>query len=652
MPEPVTQPRVVRFGVFEADLASGELRRNGVRIRLQVQPFQILAALLDPPGELVRREDLRLKLWTANTFVDFEHGLNNAVNRLREALGDSAEAPRFIETLPRRGYRFIAPVETVGAPPLELACNSSGQPTAMPAARLKAERVPQPVPAGSFMRRVWLGVGACAALASLLIVANMRGWRERLLGKSNAAPIHSVAVLPLQNLTGDATQDYVADGMTNGLIADLTQIDAVRVVSRASAVRYKGTRKTLPEIARELNVDAVVEGAVLHSTGRVLIKAELIRGETGQRVWAGEFEGDLPDVARMQGQVARAIAAQIRPPLAQPRAQPSSARAISPSAYEDYLQGRDQLFECRTRGGCGKAIRYFEMAIAKAPNFAPAYAGLASCHLWAFSKGEEPSPQEAWSNAATAAQKALQLDDQLAEAHIAMADVRFRLDWNWPEADREYKRGLELNPSDALGHAEYSVFLAVMGRSDQAFAEATRARGLDPFSPLVSNSVSWVYTWSHKYDKAIAESDRTLRLDPYFTEAHHVLEWNYLEKGMYAQAVSEGLKWRALKGDSPEEIQSLRGAYAASGIKGFWEESAKWNMRKLSLPEPPYMELARACVHAGQRDEAFRWLERAYETRYPFLPNVNVVAWANPLRSDPRFADLMHRVGFPPMTLR
>ncbi len=635
--ETVRRSRRVRFGAFEADLDTGELRKHGLKIKLQDQPFQVLALLLERPGEAVTREELRRKLWPADTFVDFDVGLNAVIKRLRDALGDTAESSRYIETLPRRGYRFLAAVES------------------MPSAShhdltVHTEHAAEPPPVALTARRparLWIAAGALAAILALLAGLNVGGLRQRLLRTSAAGRIQSLAVLPLENVSGDPSQDYFADGMTEALITDLGKIGSLRVISRTSAMHYKGVRKTLPEIARELNVDAVVEGAVLRSGDRVRITVQLIRTASDEHLWAEEFQGEVRDVLALQSQVAGGIAAQIRAKLTQPQMQLSSARTISPEAYEYYLKGRYNFSERWSKEGNDNAIRYFEMAIQKDPNYAPAYAGLAHCYVSGSFQGQELPPREAWSKAAAAAKKALELDDELAEAHIAMAEVRFRFDWNWPEAEREYKRGLELSPNDALGHTSYSVFLALMGRLDEAMAEATRARELDPLSLHVSNGVNWVYTWSRRWDEAIAESRRTLQLDPNFISAHQALTWSYEEKGMYAEAVSEELKVHALRGASPEQIESLRNAFAASGIRGFWEKSLAWEKRQPNHPR--YFTIARLCVRLGRRDEAFHWLEKAYEARYPNMPNIKIAAvWLDPVRSDPRYADLMRRVGLPP----
>lgn len=639
-----------RFGPFEMDLRAGELRRHGVRIRLQTQPFQILEMLLERPGEVVTREELRQALWPGDTFVDFDHGLNNAINRLRAALGDSAESPRFLETLPRRGYRFIAAVESMpSAAPRDSGAhvgNSSTTPPATASDKLAA------LPVKSSKARLWprrwiaAGVGA-AALFVLLVTLNSRGLGQRFLRPSTARRIESIAVLPLENLSGDPSQEYFADGMTDELITNLAKLGAVRVISRSSVMQYKRTRKPVAQIGRELNVDAIVEGTVTRSGDSLRITAQLIRTASDQHLWADEFRGDLRDVLTLQSEVALAIAAQVRAKLTQQQIQLTNSRTVNSEAYEYYLKGRYSFSERWSKEGDDNAIRYFGMAIEKAPDYAPPYAGLAHVYALGSFEGMELSPREAWSKGAAAAKKALELDDQLAEAHIAMANIRFRFDWNWPEAEREFHRGLELSPNDALGHASYSGFLGVMGRFDEAMAEARRAHELDPLSPSVSMGMSWIYSWSRRQDEAIAELCKVLQLDPNFSAAHSALARSYEEKGMYEEAVSEELKTEALTGGSPEQIESLRNIFAASGVRGFWENRLEWERRQLNHPR--YFVIARLCVRLGRTDEAFDWLEKAYRARYPNMPNIKVAAlWLDPVRSDPRFTELLRRVNLSP----
>jgi TolB-like protein/DNA-binding winged helix-turn-helix (wHTH) protein len=646
--ESASEHRVVRFGVFEVDLRSRELRKHGLRIKLQIQPFRVLELLLENAGELVTREEFQRQIWPANTFVDFELGLNTAIKRVRQALGDSAENPRFVETLPRLGYRFVFPISNISQP---VADSAEVQKTGgIAQQRIEAGGTasiskPLAAPMQIGHRARWI-----AALSILVITLLSAGGylaaRHRKT-TTTGLDIHSIAVLPLENLSADPEQEYFADGMTDELITNLAKLDAVRVISRTSVMQYKRAHKSVEEIGRELNVDAVVEGTVARSDHTVRITAQLIRTASDQHLWAEEFQGEVRDALALQSRVAQAIAAQIRAKLTGKQTPIANPGGIDSQAFEYYLRGRYSLSERSPKEGYDSAIRYFEMAIEKEPNYAAPYAGLALCYALGSFKGMELPTREAWSKGAAAAKKALELDDQLAEAHFAMANIHFRFDWNWPEAEQEFRRGLELSPNDAFGHDSYASFLGIMGRFDQAMAEAVRARELDPLSPSVSMGMGWIYSWSRRQDEAIAEFRRTLQLDPNFSAAHRALVWCYEEKGMYAEAVTEELKAETLMGQSSEQIESLRSTFAASGIRGFWEK--RLEKEKSQLNHPNYFIIARLCVRLGRTDEAFDWLEKAYGARYTNMPNIKFAAlWLDPVRSDPRYADLLHRVGLAP----
>src|ERR1700739_728779 len=408
----------LRFGVFELDLRAGELRKHGLRVRLQEQPFQVLATLLEHPGEVVTREELQKKLWPADTFVDFDHGLNKTINKIREALNDSAESPRFVETVARRGYRFLAEVRVLTVDPA-----SGPQVATQPHPMTESQDLPDLAPShvtGNHHRpsrasKMW------AFALTLLLIAFVGIWKARSWNRPSAV-IRSRAVLPLESLSGDASQDYFADGMTDELITDLGQISALRLVSRTSVMSYKRTRKPLPQIARELNVDAVVEGTVLRSGEQVRITAQLIKASADKPLWADSYEGDVRDTLALQKKVARDIAEQIRINLtSQEQAALTSVKVVNPEAYEDYLKGR-YFWNKRTADGLKKAIDYFDQAIEKDPNYAQAYAGLTDSYALAGDwKYGVLAPKEAFPKAKAAAIKAIALDSTLGEAHISLA---------------------------------------------------------------------------------------------------------------------------------------------------------------------------------------------------------------------------------------
>src|SRR3989454_7864768 len=449
------------FGAFEVDWEAGEVRKHGIRLKLQEQPFQVLALLLRRSGKVVTREELRSQLWSADSFVEFEHGLHSAINKLREALGDSADNPRFVETLPRRGYRFVGTVDSVSGPAPALDIGRGMQ--AQTAARTATSEVPtSPETAGPMLvsrRRdhsVLVAVGTLAAFVVVLAGLNVGGWRDRLLGRGAAPPhIKSLAVLPLANLSGDPAQEYFADGMTEALISNLAQIRALsRVISRTSVMRYKGSRKSLPEIAQELNVDAVIEGTVQRSGGRVRVTAKLIPAATDSPLWARDYERDLSDVLKLQSDVARAVADEIRLQVTpEERARLAAARNINPEAHDAYLLGRHHL---RTNeDDLRQAIEQFDRAIQLAPDYAAAYAGLSIAWRVRGRFGAK-DVKEVLPFARDAAVKAVALDPQLAEAHVALSAVKGK---DWAGAEQELIRALELDPNNAEAHEGYADLL-------------------------------------------------------------------------------------------------------------------------------------------------------------------------------------------------
>jgi TolB-like protein/DNA-binding winged helix-turn-helix (wHTH) protein len=633
-------PRVADFGAFKADLRAGELLKDGRRIRLQEQPFQILTMLLERAGELVAREELRLKLWPADTFVDFDHGLNNAINRLREALGDSAENPRYIETLSRRGYRFIAPVnygvsaagETAGI------VNSASVPVA-------EEVMPGGTPT-SFARDSlsWLrmSVMALMMLFVLLVGLSVRWWRDRLLNKSSPSQIHAIAVLPLENLTGDPSQEYFADGMTEALITDLGKLGALRVISRTSVMRYKGTRKSLQEIARELQVDVLVEGTVARSGKRVRVTAKLIQASPERNLWSESYERNLSDVLALQDDVARAMANGIHIKITpQEQARLAGRQPINPEAYEAYLKGRF-FWNKFTSESWHKGIDYFNESIRLDPSYAPAYAGLADCYFSLGSYGIVP-PRQAIPKGIAAAQKSLQLEESSAEAHFSLASAKTTFEWDWVGAEREFRRGFELNPSYALGHNWYSLHLSVLGRFQEGISEQERARELDPLSLIINTNLSRTLVYARQYDKAIEQGLKTVELDPNFRLIHGWLMEAYVRKGMYKEAVRERQK---LVGDS-NEAATLEAVFKGSGYSGILRRDVTSMKESSKRSYVPADILASIFAELDDKEEALRWLEKAYEERDSGVALLNVSPEYDKLRSDPRFQALLLKVGFP-----
>jgi len=574
-----------RFGDFEFDSRARQLRKHGHTIRLHGQPLEILGLLLERPAQVVLREELRARLWPQDTFVDFEHSLNAAVNKLREALDDDANNPRFIETVPRRGYRFISAVGLHDS--------------------------------------------------------------QNLLGEWSSPRIQSLVVLPLENLSNDPEQEYFADGMTDQLITNLAQISALKVISRTSAMRYKGTKKSLPEIARELHVDAVAEGAVMWVGGRVRISAQLIEAPTDYHLWAASYERDLRDVLSMQEEVTRAIASEIRVNLsAQEQARLASTRPIDPEAYRLYLKGR-YYWNKRSLEGFQKAIEYFQQATAKDPAYALAYVGLADTYTY-FSFFDVVPPREAMPKAKAAAARALEIDNRLGEAHVSLGYVSYMYDWDWPAAGKHFEQALTLNPAYSRAHTFYPFYLSSLGRSEEALAVAKHSLDLDPASPAVSHSLAVQLYLARQFDNAIDQAHKTLELDPNFAISYELLGEVYVSRGMYREGLSELEKYSALSRGRAMSLALLGYAHARLGERS----QALRMLEQLEATSKerytPAFSFAVVYAGLGEKDQAFAWLEKAYGERTSRLGYLKVEPLWDPLRPDPRFADLVRRIGLPP----
>jgi TolB-like protein/DNA-binding winged helix-turn-helix (wHTH) protein/Flp pilus assembly protein TadD len=583
-------PRVVKFGVFEVDLTAGEVRKAGMKQKLAGQPFQVLQALLERPQEIVTREELRERLWPGNTFVDYDLALKKAVNRLRELLGDSAESPHFIETIPKRGYRFLGTVEA--AKPSE----------AEPAAPVTPTK----------RRLSWpLTVSLALALIGVLLLAlNIDKLRTRIFAKSRSLEIHSIAVLPLANLSGDPAQDYFADGMTEELTTDLGQISALRVISRTSAMHYKGTNKTLPEIARELHVDAVVEGSVERSGDQVRITAQLVEAATDRHLWAKKYERNLRDVLSLQDDVAQAIANEVKIKLTpQEQIHLANARPVNAQAHEADLRG---YYELRKHmpggryepGTFEKTIQYFQQALALDPNDALAYSGLADAYYdqSTFLR----APLEVMPKAKAAAARAIELDETLAEAHASLGYVKLTFDWDWPGAEREFRRALELNPNLPQAHAGYAHYLLVMRRMEEAIQELDRVQKIDPLVPQSHMGLPWLLFNVRRYDKAIEAATTS--------GDNRVLALSLAELGRREEAVAAADRAES-SAQNPVIFSQVAAAYAMAGKK----DKARAMLTAIEAQaQDRYIcgvNMAGAYAPLGDKEQAFTWLEKAYLAR-------------------------------------
>ena len=627
----VPAARRLCFAVFELDLRAGELRKRGVKLHLQGQPLQVLAALLNRAGDVVTRDELRAEIWTADTFVDFDHSLHNAIARLREVLGDSVETPQYIETLPRRGYRFIAPVTGVEIQPPG-PTTQSGQPRE---ARVGL-RPSKPRATLAFTLLAFL------AIASVL-------WLVRTASRRTAAAprLRSIAVLPLDNLSGDPSQDYFVDGMTDELITDLAKVGSLRVISRTSVMRYKGTKKGLPEIARELKVDGIVEGSVMRSGQRVRITAQLLDAHTDQHLWAETYERDLGDVLGLQSEVAEAIAQEVRAQSTpQQQAQFRSARSVNPEAYDAYLRGRFYFTTGFTKpDSLRKAQRHFEESIQKDPDFALAYAGLADTYVYLAFSGQL-SRDRAYRSAKQALGKALELDDTIGEAHDTLGVLNWRFDWDWDAAEREFNRAIALAPSYSCAHEDRAIYLGFTGRRAEALAEITKINQLDS-GPSSAMAESAAYYELRDYPSLIEASRRGVLSDPNDWFQHYYLGVGYEGMGKLLDAISEYQKAMEMSDGDQGPTVSLAHAYLAVGKRAEGENILRDLERESkSAYVSPYI-IATIYAGLGQKDRAFEFLEKAY------LERALDLTWflkADPridsLRSDPRFQSLLRRVGF------
>jgi len=574
-------PGIVRFGVFELDTRAGELRKSGARIRVQEQPFQILVMLLERPDEVVSREELRQKLWPADTFVDFEHGVNSAVARLRDVLGDSADNPRFIETLPRRGYRFIGAV-------------NGGQ-----AAKPK---------------------------------------------KAARRKIESLAVLPFENVAADAATEYISDGITESLIGSLAQLSGLRVMARSTVFRYKGSKADPRNTGRELNVEAVLTGRLLQRGNALLVTAELVDVANGWQLWSKQYDRKAQDILTVQDEIAQEISESLRLSLSPQEKKRLTRRPTRDTeAYHLYLKGRF-CWNKRTSEDIQRGIGFFERAIQKDPNYALAHAGLADSYYLLYGTSLAGlAPDEAMPRAQAAARRALQIDDTLGEAHSSMASL-LQSERDWAGAEREYKQAIELNPSYATVHHWYAFYLAAHRRMDEAIQEAERALELDPLSVIINRDVALVFLYARQTDRSIEQYEKTIELDPAFALAHQGLGRAYLQKGMQEEAIRHLKRAAQLSGDSVAVLSALAHAHAVAGDKDEACAILKKLLERSAVAYVPPSSIAVIYVGLGDSEQAFAWLDKAYAIRDEGLLMVNVHPVFEPLHPDPRFRDLLRRM--------
>jgi TolB-like protein/DNA-binding winged helix-turn-helix (wHTH) protein/Tfp pilus assembly protein PilF len=624
----IQNAQVVRFATFEVDLRAGELRKGGIKLKLGGQPFQVLAILLERPGEVVTREELQKRLWP-DTFVDVDHNLNTAINKIREALGDSAENSRFVETLARRGYRFIGAVN--GAEQARVA-------EAKPTRRSRSLILPAAV-----------GLVGIVGITAVLFALNVHGWRDRLFVHAARPRIQALAVIPFANLSGDPEQEYFADGMTEEIITKLGEVNAPRVISRQSMMQYKGSKKPLQEIARELNVDAVLEGAVERSGSRVRVRIHLDQVSPESQLWAKQYDRDIHDVLQVQDEIARTVTDEIRVKLTpEGRTRLTTAHNVSPEAHDNYLRGQFFLYrdleevkyEQAIKRNLQTAIGYFRQAIEKDPDYAAAYVGLAETYIGLGTEYRGGDyPKDVMPQAKAAAEKALQLDPSLGRAHFSLAQVLELYDWNWSEADKEYRLALKLDPNYAFAHLQYGRYLQALGRNDEAIRHVNYALELDPFDFKTKDLAAFVTWATRQYDLAIKQFERL--------GDDLGLGWSYREKKMYPEAVAALERSVNDTRRHPFAVGSLACVY---GLAGKNREAMELINELKERDRQGYVSgfvFAYAHLGLGEKDQALTWLERAYEDRDELMVYIKAEPTWDALRSEPRFQALLRRMNFP-----
>jgi len=569
-----------RFGEFELDISAYQLRRGGQPVHLERHPMDLLILLVERRRQLVSRADIVKRLWDPSVFVDVEMGVNTAIRKLRQALGDSREAPAFVETISRKGYRFIAPVNAM------------------------------------------------------------------LLGRHQDA-IESVAVLPFANDSADPDAEYLSDGITETLINNLSQIWNLRVVARSTVFRYQGKDIDPQKAGNDLHVRAVVSGRLLQRGSTLIVRAELMDVATGAQLWGGQYNRKAEDVFALQDDLSREISEKLRLQLTGDEKQRLTKRYTGDAeAYRLYLKGRYH-WNTRSPEGLQKAVEYFRQALDKDPAFSLAYAGVADTYAY-LSFFNVVAPREAMPKAKTAAARGLEIDKDLAEAHVSLGYVSFTYDGDWPAAGKHFEQALALNPVYSRNHTFYAFFLSSLGRSAEALEVAKGALDLDPASPAVSHSLAVQLYLARKFDLAIEQAHDTLEMDANFAISYAVLGEAYLSKGMYQEGLPALEKYYALSHTSATALALLGYSHARLGQRK--EALQMIEQLKAASKQSFVPALFIALVYAGleDKDQAFTWLEKAHEERFNRLAYLKVEALWDPLRSDPRFPDLLRRVGIPP----
>jgi TolB-like protein/DNA-binding winged helix-turn-helix (wHTH) protein len=626
----------IRFEDFELDPRSFELRRAGNLVKLERIPLQLLFLLSEHRDRLVTREEILQAIWGKDVFVDADNSINTAVRKVRQALKDDPENPRFLRTVSGKGYRFTAQLQPSPPPSLPEPQGPQESP--------EANRFPQ----RSARWPVWAAVALLAiVVGGFLLQSRLRRPHEAVPGKA------MLVVLPFVNLSNDPREEYFADGMTEEMITQLGSLDPqhLGVIARTSAMQYKGAHKDASQIARELGVNYLLEGSVRQTSERVRVTAQLIQTSDQTHLWADSFERDRSDVLRLQNDVAHAIAAKIQLTLSQQvEARLAGTLSVNPQAHEAYLRGLE-AWNLRTKKGFEQSIVEFNQAISLAPNYPAAFAALARSYSVAPIFGVSTAA-EAMPKARDAARRALAMDDSIAEAHTTLAFVQAHYEFDWPASEREYLRGIELNPSDAYARFFYSnSYLSPLGRHDAAIAEMQKAAELDPLSLPIQSYLGLTYIWARRYDDALTQFQRAIQMNPTFALNHERMARYYRHVGKFDDAIREETNARLLAGEDAKTVVmkegALRKALAAGGPRGYWKKLLELSLMKENPPESfatPY-GLARIYAQLGETDKTLESLEKAYEEREVPITEIGIEPSLDPLRSNARFQNLLLRMG-------
>lgn len=620
--------KVYEFGAYRLDASQHLLFRHDQLIALPPKATQTLVILIENHGRLVEKEDLMKGVWP-DTFVE-EANLTLQISALRKVLQEESSNGSFIETVPRRGYRFVAPVLER---PLDASLERVG-----PASRLSGPR--------SRNRNALLGVLiGVFCLATAVWIAFAVRHRNQQSTAIAAGDIHSLAVLPLQNLSGDPAQEYLADGLTEELVTDLAQLHGLRVISRTSSMRYKGTQNPLPEIARELGVDGIVEGSVSRSGERVRIHVQLIRASEDVHIWASTYEGDAHDILGLQQGAAQAIAQAIRVRLSpEEEERLTTVRLINPAAHEAYLKGRYE-FNQRTPASTKKSVAYFKEATEKDPNYAAAYVALGEAYVL-LTANSIAAPRDSVPKAKQAANRALALDPGMGEAHATLGYLALFYDWDFDESGKQFRRAIELSPNYAIAHQWYGILLITEKRFDEAEHEFRIALGLDPLSLMTSADLAQVYFYSGRFDETIRQAQKILEINGSFPPAHDLIGMAYEQKGMYSAADAAYQKYVELGGGGDARMH-LAHLYAVTGRPA----EAHKLLREMENPPrgefvSPY-DIASVYAGLGDKSHALEWMDSAVQARAAMIPFSGIDPLLSPLRTDPHFQSLLHRIGLP-----